>query len=62
MKLKIKKLHADAVLPKFATQDDAGMDLFSMEDVTVEPMERKQISTGIKAVCHINLDLKLWVG
>jgi len=47
MKLKIKKLHADAVLPKFATQDDAGMDLFSMEDVTVEPMERKQISTGI---------------
>ena len=37
----------DAVLPKFATQDDAGMDLFAIEDVTVEPMERKQIGTGI---------------
>lgn len=47
MKLKIKKLHTDAVIPRFATQDDAGMDLFSIEDVTVEPMERKQIGTGI---------------
>lgn len=47
MKLKIKKLHVDAVMPKFATQDDAGMDLFAIEDVTVEPMERKQIGTGI---------------
>ena len=47
MKLKIKKLHADAVMPKYATQDDAGMDLFSIEDVVVEPMERKQIGTGI---------------
>jgi dUTP pyrophosphatase len=47
MKLKIKKLHTDALMPKFATQDDAGMDLFAIEDVTVEPMERKQIGTGI---------------
>ena len=47
MKLKIKKLHTEAVIPKFATQDDAGMDLFAIEDVTVEPMERKQIGTGI---------------
>ncbi len=47
MKLKIKKLHADAVMPKYATKDDAGMDLYAVESVTVEPMERKQIGTGI---------------
>ncbi|MEI6528621.1 MAG: dUTP diphosphatase [bacterium] len=47
MKLKIKKLHADAVLPKYATKDDAGMDLFSIENVEIIPMERKQVGTGI---------------
>ncbi len=47
MKLKIKKLQAEAVLPKYATQDDAGMDLFAIEDVEIMPMERKQIGTGI---------------
>jgi len=47
MQLKVKKLHSDAVMPKYATKDDAGMDLFAIEDVTVEPMERAQIGTGI---------------
>lgn len=47
MKLKIKKLHTDAVLPKYATRDDAGMDLFAIEDVEIMPMERKQVGTGI---------------
>ena len=47
MKLKIKKLHKEAVVPKYATRDDAGMDLFAIESVTVEPMQRAQISIGI---------------
>lgn len=34
-------------MPKYATRDDAGMDLFSIESVAVEPMERAQISIGI---------------
>jgi len=47
MKLKIKKLHADAILPKYATKDDAAMDFFAIENVEVAPMERVQIGTGI---------------
>jgi dUTP pyrophosphatase len=47
MKLKIKKLHTDAIIPKYANLNDAGMDLFAIEDVAVEPMERKQVGTGI---------------
>jgi dUTP pyrophosphatase len=47
MILKIKKLHIDAVIPKYATKDDAGMDLFSVENIEIEPMARAQISTGI---------------
>lgn len=34
-------------MPKYATRDDAGMDLFAIESVTVEPMQRAQISIGI---------------
>lgn len=47
MKLKIKKLNSEAVMPKYATKDDAGMDLFSIEEIVLDSMERKQISTGI---------------
>jgi dUTP pyrophosphatase len=47
MILKIKKLNADAIVPKYATKDDAGMDLFAIENIELSPMERVQIGTGI---------------
>ncbi|MFM2357596.1 MAG: hypothetical protein RJA61_333 [Candidatus Parcubacteria bacterium] len=47
MKLKIKKLHKDAVMPKYAHEGDAGMDLFSVEEVVISPEERVQIKTGL---------------
>ncbi len=47
MKLKIKKLHEDAVVPKYAHDDDAGFDLFSVKDVVVKVGERTAIHTGI---------------
>jgi dUTP pyrophosphatase len=47
MKLKIKKLHIDAVIPKYANPNDAGMDLFAIENIEIMPMERKQVGTGI---------------
>ena len=33
MELKVKRIHPAAVLPKFAKEGDAGMDLYSVEDV-----------------------------
>jgi len=47
MQLKIKKITEDAIIPKYATKDDAGMDLFAVENVELEPMQRAQIGTGI---------------
>jgi len=47
MQLKIKKLTEEAVIPKYATKDDAGMDLFAIEDIELESMQRAQIGTGI---------------
>ena len=31
MKVKIKKLHSDAIIPKYAKDGDAGMDLYAVE-------------------------------
>lgn len=45
--IKIKKLSADAILPKKAHPSDAGYDLFANEAMTVLPGESVLISTGI---------------
>ena len=47
MKLKIKRLHPDAVVPKYAHPGDAGMDLYTIETVVLAPGERKSIPLGI---------------
>ncbi|TSC96399.1 MAG: dUTPase [Parcubacteria group bacterium Athens0714_26] len=47
MKLKIKKLHQEAVVPKYAKKHDAGMDLFALEDHTASPGEVIFVKTGI---------------
>ncbi len=47
MKIKIKKLHPDAKIPKHALEGDAGVDLFSVESFELAPGERKSISLGV---------------
>jgi dUTP pyrophosphatase len=47
MKIKIKKIHSDAQIPKYAHEGDAGMDLYINESVELEPGERKSIPLGI---------------
>lgn len=47
--VQIKKLCERAVLPTFAHEDDAGMDLYAVEDATLAPLARGQIKTGIAA-------------
>lgn len=45
--LPILKLHPDAKLPTRAHPDDAGLDLYSLETVTLEPGAGTHIKTGI---------------
>ncbi len=45
--IKVKKLSEDAILPKYAKADDAGMDFYSNQDTQILPNERKLINTGI---------------
>jgi len=48
IKVKIKKIKDNAVIPKYAHEGDAGVDLYSTEDYTLKPGERTLVSTGIK--------------
>ena len=49
MKVKIKKVSADAMLPRYMTAQAAGMDLFAAvaEPVAIAPLGRALIPTGI---------------
>jgi dUTP pyrophosphatase len=45
--VKIKRLHPDAVIPRYAHEFDAGFDLVAVEDVIIEPGETKLVRTGL---------------
>jgi len=47
MRLAIRRLRDDARLPTRAHDDDAGLDLYSVEAVTLGPGERALVATGI---------------
>ncbi len=47
MIVKVKLLTPEAKLPKMEHEDDSGFDLYSVEEVTLKPFERKLVSTGI---------------
>ena len=47
MKVKIKKLHPDAVIPKYATSGSSGFDLVAIEDVTINICQTKLVKTGL---------------
>ena len=40
--LKIKKVHEDAIIPTYAKKNDAGMDLYSIEELIIRP-DRKSV-------------------
>ena len=47
MKINIKLLHKDAVVPQFAHSTDSGFDLFTYKDITIESGKKCIIPTGI---------------
>jgi len=49
MKLRIRKLHEDAIMPKYAhgPDEDAGMDLCSVADALLEPNVPQAVPTGL---------------
>ncbi|WP_291647887.1 dUTP diphosphatase [Clostridium sp.] len=48
LKLKVQKIHNEAIIPNYAHEGDAGLDLYSVEEVKINPSETALIKTGIK--------------
>ena len=47
MILRFRKVHPDAVLPSYAHPSDAGMDVRSVEELTLAPGKRALVHTGL---------------
>lgn len=46
--IEIESIHQDSVMPKYAFDSDSGFDLCSVEEITIPPMGRALIPTGLK--------------
>ena len=47
LKVKVKKLHQDAILPRYAKIGDAAMDMYAAHDAEILPGETVLVGTGI---------------
>src|SRR3954452_19700476 len=47
MQLKVKRLNPAAILPSYARDGDAGLDLFSVKQLVIEPGKSVLVPTGI---------------
>lgn len=59
MKLLVEKINENVIIPFQAHEGDAGMDLFSIEEASIKPMERKLIHTGIKIQLPKNTEAQI---
>jgi dUTP pyrophosphatase len=47
MKIKLKKLHIDAKIPTYATDEAAAVDLYAVENVIIRPGHIKWVRSGL---------------
>lgn len=47
MKLNIKKIYEDSLIPQYGSKYAAGLDVFSYIDITIKPRTRQLIPIGI---------------
>lgn len=59
MELKVKKIIKAAKIPEYAHIGDAGLDLFSVDEKTIEPSETVLIHTGIKIELPENTEAQI---
>ena len=58
--IKFKKINREAKIPKYANHGDAGMDVFSVEDYTLQPGERKTFGLGFQAEFPLGYVANFW--
>ncbi len=59
MNIYIEKISEDAVMPFYAHEGDAGMDLCANEDVMIAPGETKLVPTGLKMAIPVGYEVQI---
>ena len=59
IKVPIEKCHEDAKAPVYAHVTDSGMDVYALEDITINPGETKLIPIGIKVAIPRGYELQV---
>ena len=59
IKLSIKKLNKEAIIPKYAKENDSGMDLYTLEDTVIEAHDTKVVKTGIAIQLQEGLEAQI---
>jgi dUTP pyrophosphatase len=57
--MKIKKLHENAIIPKYQTSGAAGFDFHAVKDVIVMPGETEIVETGLAFQIPAGLELQV---
>lgn len=60
MTLQFKQLHPNAKLPSYGHITDAGMDLYTLEEIVFQPGEQKIIPTGLAMNLPIGYAALVW--
>lgn len=55
----IELCHEDAKMPSYANDTDAGMDVYALEDITVNPGETVLVKTGLKVAIPVGYELQV---
>ncbi len=60
MKIQIKKNHPDARIPQYTIDGDAGLELYSSENIVLSSDERKIVKTGISMKISVGYVGLIW--
>lgn len=55
----IEYCHPDAKMPAYAHASDAGMDVYALEEITIQPGETKLVPLGIKVAIPLGYELQV---
>lgn len=57
--IQVEKCSEDTKIPTYARIGDAGMDIYSTEEITLAPGEKKLIGTGIKVAIPMGYEIEV---
>lgn len=59
VRIPIQLIHESAKMPTYANETDAGMDIYALEDIIINPGETKIIHTGLKMAIPFGYEIQV---